>query len=886
MTRATKIADNDVLMAPRFPNSYTYQHLTTENSADLAILMYEAYNTENDHNGESQEDAIKEISDTFKGKYGLLIHEASFGCWVGGELVSAVMVTLYNNSPLIAFCMTMPEHKMRGFCSSLLLKSLTYLNTLGHNFAKLYVSNNNIPAMRLYNKLGFEVQSEEKSNNISLASLITLVPLGLDSAIFPWGPQLITDSVKSENPERNCQLLDLRSIEGFKEFHDENKNLLTEVFINLKPAHRILFFGHTLNPLIFLEAISILGRDVEKFLINKKSHLIDALELLKMEFDELLRLKLNYFGSLKNAVIAISVFDYTIFGALNVARVLKSINPELQIILGGDYFNRDTAQSVVRNLDFVDAVVVGYGEETLSQLLRMVDCGKKLESTRLVGVYTSSFHGIVNGAFSTFPPSFYDSEKHTSPVSFVAIKNNEIRVLSQRGCSWGKCTFCSQIDRKRYYSVGREQLFDDLLKSLNELKALVGPIKISIDADENDLGLIQEIAKVIYDNLDKGQQVEISFWLMVRSYKKFFSEMAIKFSDKISFTVWLNIESLNQNRLRLMKKGFSALQAIEAMKAILDAGQKVTTNYFTYYPGDDDSESAKQEAMFLRRCSHVFAHNNISMAAFPYAMNGRDEVSTDQEKYKLRLTRIPDEEWVLTEFGVDIPFTIWAFDLTPPEGIDDFVGSEIQWHKTRKVLQSSYSGLKKIQTGFTPPASNKKDSSNGLFKDPFPSELKEYQIAMRHLNEISKKPIYVNFNKRISALNALQLQLQNKSSKTTRGSFLGYKKIEIRNNRLIIEKYDGAGVNEHFLTDDDTKMLNDLYWIRSEGEMKKNHEGFLTRIQHYIEIGVVLKLNSKYLSLALSPSYWINTETGMKAPTRLHNPENRKISKMIPALLD
>jgi GNAT superfamily N-acetyltransferase len=71
-------------------------------------------------------------------------------------LASAAVVTMWNETPLLAFSMTQPELTRRGLASSVIRSSARVLSALGHQSLGLVVTRGNVPAERLYEKLGFE----------------------------------------------------------------------------------------------------------------------------------------------------------------------------------------------------------------------------------------------------------------------------------------------------------------------------------------------------------------------------------------------------------------------------------------------------------------------------------------------------------------------------------------------------------------------------------------------------------------------------------------------------------------------------------------------------------------------------------------------------------
>jgi hypothetical protein len=117
--------------------------------------MYDAYLGAVDYAGETLADAIEETRRTFEGAYGPVLSDASLGLFLENQIQSAVIVTLFENEPLFAFCITRPAHQRQGYCRGLVVESLRALHRAGYKSANLYVTKTNAPAIELYNQLHF-----------------------------------------------------------------------------------------------------------------------------------------------------------------------------------------------------------------------------------------------------------------------------------------------------------------------------------------------------------------------------------------------------------------------------------------------------------------------------------------------------------------------------------------------------------------------------------------------------------------------------------------------------------------------------------------------------------------------------------------------------------
>ena len=133
------------------------ESVTSSHQAQLARLMWAAYQGTVDYDGETVEDAIKEIEHTFEGGYGALLTDCSFVIrdQSGQLLTAAILITLHQGAPLLAFSMTHPDYKRQGYGRILVGEALAALAEAGYSEVYLSVNGANEPALGLYRSFGF-----------------------------------------------------------------------------------------------------------------------------------------------------------------------------------------------------------------------------------------------------------------------------------------------------------------------------------------------------------------------------------------------------------------------------------------------------------------------------------------------------------------------------------------------------------------------------------------------------------------------------------------------------------------------------------------------------------------------------------------------------------
>ena len=116
--------------------------------------MFSAYRGTIDDEHETEKDALDEVRVTRGGTYGRVIPEASGVIVTNGIAVSAIMVTEYLGSPLIAYVLTAPDHQRQGLATQLVRYACAELTTLGWSHVDLAVTVGS-QGESLYRQLGF-----------------------------------------------------------------------------------------------------------------------------------------------------------------------------------------------------------------------------------------------------------------------------------------------------------------------------------------------------------------------------------------------------------------------------------------------------------------------------------------------------------------------------------------------------------------------------------------------------------------------------------------------------------------------------------------------------------------------------------------------------------
>lgn len=143
--------------------------ITNEDIPALARLLLDAYKDTIDDEGETLDDALQAMQDTFAGTWqtGTLLESCSFLIEEWGEPLACTLVTWWHEQPLLAYVMTHPTAQNQGMGRFLIQKSANALLAQGHQELSLFVTKGNLPAQHLYERLGFQVMATVGSADIN-----------------------------------------------------------------------------------------------------------------------------------------------------------------------------------------------------------------------------------------------------------------------------------------------------------------------------------------------------------------------------------------------------------------------------------------------------------------------------------------------------------------------------------------------------------------------------------------------------------------------------------------------------------------------------------------------------------------------------------------------
>ena len=133
---------------------------TLADAEALAALMLDAYRGTIDDEGETLDDARAAVRQLFDGEFGAMLWAVSEVSARAGRLVSATLLTRWQERPFVAFMMTAPGQQRQGLARAGLRRAINRLAAAGDTVLRLVVTQGNTRAEALYESLGFRPEAQ------------------------------------------------------------------------------------------------------------------------------------------------------------------------------------------------------------------------------------------------------------------------------------------------------------------------------------------------------------------------------------------------------------------------------------------------------------------------------------------------------------------------------------------------------------------------------------------------------------------------------------------------------------------------------------------------------------------------------------------------------
>lgn len=333
-------------------------------------------------------------------------------------------------------------------------------------------------------------------------------------------------------------------------------------------------------------------------------------------------------------LVGIQTMTFTLIDVMKVARIIKEVDPQTFVVLGGPHVNI-YPEETVRQKE-IDFLVLGEGELPFTELLIGLNRGSDLSLIKGIVfkqdgkiIYTGSRSLIDNLDILPHPA------RNMIPIqkywSVLARSNPITTIMTSRGCPY-KCIFC---DRPH---LGKKFRFRSARNVVEEMEECVQMgIKEFILYDDTFTVNRQRVFDICSEI--KSRKLDI-YWDVRARVNLVDLEMMKKMKAAGCDRIHFGVESGNNTILKVLKKDITLDQVQRAFQAARKIGL-TTLAYFMLGNPSETKEEILETIRFARKIMPDFVHISLT-TPFPAT-----------ELYKLGLERgiIKKDYW--KEFAED-----------------------------------------------------------------------------------------------------------------------------------------------------------------------------------------------------------------------------------------
>ncbi len=281
-------------------------------------------------------------------------------------------------------------------------------------------------------------------------------------------------------------------------------------------------------------------------------------------------------------VVGISIKSATFISSMNVAKIVKNVDPNIKVIVGGPH--PTLAKKEIFANSFVDFVVVGEGEVTIAELLNSFDGGKNFNEVN--GIIYRNDEDII----ATSPRDFiYDLDGMAFPHSVA--KNvlhdydkypiNSFKyIFASRGCPYG-CHFCGS--KEMWTRKVRQRSVANVIE---EIEGIIGLGIKGLHFDDDTFGISKKFILELSSQIIKHAP-NISWSCEIRA-DLIDDETVIAMKNAGCETIQIGFESGNDKLLSLMGKGLTVAEINNACKTIKRHNIELQTFFLVGYPNETE----------------------------------------------------------------------------------------------------------------------------------------------------------------------------------------------------------------------------------------------------------------------------------------------------------
>ena len=334
-------------------------------------------------------------------------------------------------------------------------------------------------------------------------------------------------------------------------------------------------------------------------------------------------------------------FPGCLYGALRCAQYIKQQH-SLPVIFGGGFVNTEWRQlDDARIFDYCDFITFDDGELPLLRIAEHLV--ERLSADQLIRTITPSSPQLINTNenptnqelpapdFEGLPLEKYLSlAEMTNPMHRLWSCGRWNKMMMAHGCYWHRCAFCdTSLDYIGRYDVPSAATVVDRMESIMSQTGISGFHFI-------DEALPPKLLKEVCEEI-LHRRLTVSFWGNIRFEKAYTAELCDLLADAGCVAVSGGLEVASDRLLRLMDKGVTIGQTVQACRHFRDAGIMVHTYLMYGFP----TETLQETLDALETVRRMFDEGIVQSAFWHrYAMTCHSPSGREPERFGARRTDV------------------------------------------------------------------------------------------------------------------------------------------------------------------------------------------------------------------------------------------------------
>ena len=337
----------------------------------------------------------------------------------------------------------------------------------------------------------------------------------------------------------------------------------------------------------------------------------------------------------KPALVGFTIpFPGCLYGALRCARHIRQ-NYHLPVVLGGGFVNTEWRHlSDSRIFDYCDYITYDDGELPLLRIAEHIE--GRLPSARLLRTLTREQNFLIDNSenptnqslpapdFSGLPLDKYLSlAEMTNPMHRLWSNGRWNKLMMAHGCYWHRCAFCdTSLDYINRYDVPDAATVVDRMEQVMSQTGISGFHFI-------DEALPPKLLREVCEEILR-RHLTVSFWGNIRFEKAYTPELCDLLADAGCVAVSGGLEVASDRLLRLMDKGVTIGQTVQACRHFRDAGIMVHTYLMYGFP----TETLQETFDALETVRQMFDEGIVQSAFWHrYAMTCHSPSGREPERF-------------------------------------------------------------------------------------------------------------------------------------------------------------------------------------------------------------------------------------------------------------